>query len=126
MKLSKRNVSALPLRDGRYFVWDDELSGFGLRVEESGRKTFLCRYRKNGVRRQYTLGRYGNITPDEARTAAKRIIGAVAFGKDPSNARNLERCAISFNDLFEIYLRVRLETHTDRAKRLVSSITEAA
>ena len=105
MKLSKRNVAALPPQNGRYFVWDDELSGFGLRVEESGRKTFLCRYRKNGVRRQYTLGRYGNITPDEARTEAKKIIGAVAFGQDPSDARNLERCAISFNDLFDIYLR---------------------
>ncbi|MCP5082891.1 MAG: tyrosine-type recombinase/integrase [Alphaproteobacteria bacterium] len=104
MKLTKRNLDGLDVIDKRYFVWDDFLQGFGVRVEPSGRKTFLCRYRNLGVRRQYTLGRYGIVTPDQARTEAKRILGAVSLGDDPAHNREELKKAVCFSELFEVYL----------------------
>ncbi|TIV76822.1 MAG: DUF4102 domain-containing protein, partial [Mesorhizobium sp.] len=65
--LTKRVVDAAEKRDRRYFVWDSELSGFGLRVEKSGAKTFIVRYRAEGggrsaAQRFVTIGRLGTLT----------------------------------------------------------------
>ena len=86
-KLTKRTVEAAKPKSQRYIVWDSELSGFGLRVEPTGRKTFVARYRAGGGRsgtlRQETIGRYGTLTPDQARRLARKTLGAAASGGDP-------------------------------------------
>jgi integrase len=83
--------------ESRYILWDSDLSGFGLRVEPSGHKSFVARYRagggRTGVLRQSALGRYGNITVDEARTAARRLLGAAAGGGDPVGEKKTRRQA---------------------------------
>jgi len=104
MRISKRTIKILVSKSERYFIWDDSLSGFGLRVEASGRKTFLCRYRIGNIRRQYTLGHYGNITPEEARRKAKKLLGNIAMGRDPAAERSDARKAITFSELFELIL----------------------
>lgn len=104
MNLTKRTLDALASRAERYFVWDDTISGFGVRVEASGRKTFVCRYRQSGQRRQYTLGRYGVITPEEARAHARRVLAASTLGKDPAKTRQDERVAVRFADLVVRFL----------------------
>ncbi|MEX2201825.1 MAG: Arm DNA-binding domain-containing protein, partial [Dongiaceae bacterium] len=69
-KINKRTVTAAHPEAGRYVVWDTELKGFALRVEPSGAKSYLVRYRVTGGagygQRQITLGRHGPLTPDEA------------------------------------------------------------
>ncbi len=86
-KLSKRTVDAAEPGVGRYVIWDTDLAGFGLRVEPSGKKTFIARYRVGGGRagtlRQATVGRYGALTADEARAGARKVLGAAASGGDP-------------------------------------------
>ena len=37
-KLTKRLVEALPVRDMEFFLWDEDLPGFGVRVMPSGRR----------------------------------------------------------------------------------------
>jgi hypothetical protein len=97
LKLSKRAVDAASPEAARYILWDSELSGFGLRVEPSGYKTFIARYRagggRTGVLRQTRFGRYGTVTLDEARTTARRLLGAAAGGADPLGERKRERQA---------------------------------
>ena len=39
--LTKRVVDAAGKKDRRYYVWDSVLSGFGIRIETSGAKTFI-------------------------------------------------------------------------------------
>ena len=72
VRLTKRAVDNAELRSKRYILWDMELKGFGLRVEPSGIKSFLVRYRpkgagRDGAKRFMSLGRFGTVTPDEAR-----------------------------------------------------------
>lgn len=50
-KLTKRVVVVAQPEDERYVIWDSALKGFGLRVEASGTKTFLVRYRVCGGKR---------------------------------------------------------------------------
>lgn len=87
MNLNKRNVEGLAARPSRYFVRDTTLKGFGVRVEPSGRKTFLCRYRSGDARRQYLLGVLGAVTAEEARLEARRVLSASALGKDLAQSR---------------------------------------
>ena len=44
------------------------------------------------------------LTPEAARTEARRILGAVALGDDPTEARQQERAAIRLGDLVELFL----------------------
>ena len=69
-KLTKRVVDGVLSRDQRYIIWDTQIPGFGVRVELSGKKTFLFKYRIGGgrtaTRREPVIGKYGMITVDQS------------------------------------------------------------
>ncbi|WP_162488450.1 Arm DNA-binding domain-containing protein [Azospirillum lipoferum] len=44
-KLTKRVIDGIKPDTKETVVWDDELSGFGLRIKPSGRKTYVVQYR---------------------------------------------------------------------------------
>lgn len=54
MRISKRSVDALTPQEADYFVWDEDLPGFGIRVYASGRKSYLVQYRKRSASGQLT------------------------------------------------------------------------
>ena len=45
LTLTKRTVEALELADKPWIAWDDRLTGFGVRVQPSGTKSFIVNYR---------------------------------------------------------------------------------
>src|ERR1700723_3830467 len=109
VRLTKRTVEAAPTQSERYILWDAELKGFGLRVEPTGVKTFLVRYRpkgagRSGAKRFIKVGRYTSMAPDEARNQAKAILGAVAAGDDPAGEQIKAREATTLAELAERYL----------------------
>ena len=78
-KLNKRVVDAAQARDKDYFIWDDDLPGFGLRVFVSGKRSYVIQYRAQGRSRRYTIGLHGVWTPELARQEAKIQLGRVAI-----------------------------------------------
>jgi hypothetical protein len=108
-KLTKRTVDSAAPKAERYTLWDTELKGFALRVAKSGTKTYILRYRPRGAgwagpRRFMVLGRRGAITPDEARSQAKAILGAVAAGQDPAKERSQANAAMPIAQLVELFI----------------------
>jgi integrase len=86
-KLTKQVVDRTRAGSTNVFVWDRELPGFGLKVTPAHRKVFVFQYRQRSSPRRVTLGRYGPLTVDEARSAARRLAGRVAAGEDPAGER---------------------------------------
>ncbi len=108
-KLTKRVVDQSQPSDKRFEVWDSELRGFGLRVEPSGTKSYLLRYRpksfgSNAPKRFVNLGRHGAITPEQARQKALSILGEVALGADPAEATAKVMRSLSFAEAVELFL----------------------
>lgn len=103
-KLTKRVVDAVEIRDKDYFIWDDELPGFGLRVFASGKRSYLIQYRSAGRTRRYTIGLHGIWTPETARQEAKVQLGRVAGGDNPAEERQLDHKAVTVKELCTLYL----------------------
>ena len=120
-KLTKRLVDATLPSAGDQIVWDSEVPGFGFRVRPGGSKTFIAQYRAGGGRtsasRRFTIGRYGVLTVDEARAEARKVLGAVALGQDPSQARQSKRREMTVADLIDLYETKGTDHLKDRNRR---------
>ncbi len=105
-KLTNPVVEALARRNRRYIVWDTVLKGFGCRIETSGTKSFLVRYRavgggRNAPKRFYTIGRFPTLNTQEAR----KILAGAVRGEDPAGARNAARQDMTVAELCDLYMR---------------------
>lgn len=94
-RITKRTVDALQANEHEFTVWDDTVSGFGVRVRSTGAKSYVVVYRAGAGRgapvRRYTIAAFGKVTPEHARARAKVILGSVAHGHDPANQKTAER-----------------------------------
>jgi integrase len=109
LKITKRTVDGAIPEAQRFTVWDSDLPGFGLRVEPSGTKSYIVRYRaegggRNAPQRYMTIGKSGALTPDEARRKARETLGAVAVGNDPADKLAAARREMTVADLCDLYL----------------------
>ena len=120
-KLTKRIVDALEAQTSEFFVWDESIPGFGLRVMPSGRKSFVVQYRAGRRPRRMSLGPSTVLTCDQARTRAITIIAAVKNGEDPSAERAAKRNAVTVADLADRFdkehIAVRLKASTAKEYR---------
>ena len=87
-KLTKRVIDAAEIQAAEYFIWDDELPGFALRVLPSGRKGYIVQYRAGRRSRRMSLGPSTVLTCEQARTRAIGIIAAARNGDDPAAHRD--------------------------------------
>jgi len=92
MRLTKTAADAAGYPHGddskrRHVLWDDAVTGFGLRVYPSGNKTFVFRYELAGRQRWLTIGEYGPLTVQQARKRAMKARALAADGEDPARAR---------------------------------------
>lgn len=89
-KITKTAIDAMQAPEkGDFVLWDSELQGFGVRIQSSGRKTYLVRYRRkaDGKQRKMNICRVSDATPDKARGLARDVFLAVAAGEDPAGER---------------------------------------
>lgn len=146
VRIGRRSVEAATAEGAAYRLWDTDLKGFGLKVSKHGVKTYFVWYRagegRAAPRREYTIARHGEMTPDEARSEAARVLGRVRLGQDPQANRHRARAEITISALCDLYLEQGIATKkastlvSDKArirahikpllgKRLVSAVTAA-
>jgi hypothetical protein len=80
----------------------------GRRLGRAGAKSYAIDYRagsgRGAPKRRFVIGKHGALTPDGARIEARRLLGAVAAGNDPAEARSAERRALTISELCDLYL----------------------
>ncbi len=95
--LTDRTLKALPdaPKGKHYDRWDATIPGLGVRVSDTGRKTFVLavRYPGNRSSARRALGTYGAITLADARQKAQDWLKLIEAGKDPANEIERHRVA---------------------------------
>lgn len=104
-RISKRTVDAAAPRGGRFYVWDEEIKGFGLLVLPSGVKSYIYQYRTpEGRTRRITIGKHGGTTAEGARKKALTLRRTVEDGGDPLAEKHAKREALTVGELLDRYL----------------------
>ena len=100
-KFTKRFVEGVALDPEKTLkFWDPELKGFGLIVLPSGRRTYCIEYRNSDrIKKRLKIGVHGIITTEEARDLAKKRLGQVAHGEDPTAQKKLVTLLPTMEDL---------------------------
>jgi integrase len=113
-RLSKSFIDKLPIplsTDGKTkqaFYRDSALPGFGLRVTSGGSKSFIVEKRINGRVKRLTVGKYGPLTPEKARSKAIELLGDITVGKDPiAEKRAISAKKVTLQEAFESYQKSR-------------------
>jgi len=107
---------AKPPKSGQAFIRDSRIQGFGLRIVETGAKSFIWEGRIKGRVRRITIGRYPDMSVALARAEAENIRGDIAKKLDPADERKKERGEITFRDLAKLYLDQHAKPHKDSWK----------
>lgn len=114
VKLTKRVVDRLTApATGQAFYRDAELKGFAVRLTASGVTSFIVEKRIDGKVRRITLGRYGELTVEQARKEAQKLLGQVAMGMNPIADKQREQLrALTLEQVYTEFKRVRAQLKT--------------
>ncbi|WP_131194693.1 site-specific integrase [Lichenihabitans psoromatis] len=109
IKLTKRSVDSIRTDGKRAFWYDSDLKGFGLKVEPSGVMTWIVEYRagaggRGASKKRLTLGKFGALTPEQARELAKATLAKVLAGADPAALKVEAKTAKTVSELCDLYL----------------------
>jgi integrase len=107
VKFTKKELDGLAAADAgkRRYVYDSEVRGLALSITDKGVKTFILYRRVMGKPERMFLGRYPDLSIEQARGKAAENAGAIAKGENPADKRRLDRTQMTLQDLFDEYLK---------------------
>lgn len=105
---------SIPESGKRDTYHDIKTSGLQLRITSTGVKTFsVYRRIKRGEPERITLGRYPDMTIEQARREAVRIAADISDGKNPAEVKRGHKAELTFSELFGDYM----ERHSKPKKK---------
>ncbi len=118
-RLTAASVERLrPPAKGRIEYWDNLLPGFGLRVSETGAKTWVLMYRVGRRQRRLTLGKYPALGLTKAREKARKALDQLDHGTDPAaHRRGLQGGADTFEGAADLFLDRYARRHQRNPER---------
>ena len=116
-RITKRSVDAVKADGTDTVYWDGELTGFGLRVRRSGRKSYVVQTRIAGKLCWFTIGSHGPLNPDQARARALEILACAKRGINPRDADARREAEPSMADLGRRFLEDYVPVHCKPSTR---------
>jgi integrase len=128
LNFTKRALEDLrvPRGDDRLIVFDTHTAGLGFVVFASGVRSFFHRRRVRGVAQRTTLGRFADLTIEQARGEASRLNAEIAdwkrsgyqgespFEKNPTTA--------TFGELVNQYIERHVQRHASHPERAIQEV----
>ena len=117
-KLTTKLVQSAPApAKGDRTIWDGghdkAITGFGIRINAGGKRSFFLNYRDSGGReRRYTIGEFPVWSVEAARLRAQELRQLVNQGQDPAGDKRERRDAPTIADLIDRYKTDHLPTKT--------------
>lgn len=105
-RFTKASIAALPLppKGKRTTVYDSEIPKLALRLTHTGSRTYCVPKRVGPKMEWITLGAHPDMTPEQARRAAQKVLGEFAAGENPAQAKREARADIDLGEGFEQYM----------------------
>ena len=94
----------LPDKNKRHYFYDTKIKGLELMVTEQGTKSFKVYRKFNGKPVRVTLGKYPEMTIENARNEAQRVIADMISGKNPNEEKKNIRSETTFGEMFKIFM----------------------
>jgi integrase len=111
MRLSVRETESLELPPGKtdYIIFDDNITGFGIRLREGGSRTWIYQYRIGSKQRRMVLGSAKSVPLRVARANASLLEAKVKLRGDPAMAKEAARrdADNTFGSLVDQFLESR-------------------
>ena len=103
---------APPAKKGsKDYYYDTKEKGLVMAVTSAGTKTFYLYKRIDGKPERLLLGRFPDISIENARKAAMAAKGEIAVGKNPQKAKRAIRAEMTFKALFDEYMEKYSKVH---------------
>jgi integrase len=114
INFTKANIDALPTPElGKRVIYHD-IRTHGLQLRVTSVKTFFVNRRiRGGNPERITLGRYPDMTIEQARRKTIEIMHDIAEGKNPAEIKRGKKAELTFFDLFTEYM----ERHSKPRKK---------
>ena len=111
INFTKKNLDNLPIPKGdeRPSYYDEQVNGLLVRVTNKGTRSYMVFRRINGKPKKTTLGIYPNMTIEQARSEAIKILGLISEGINPNSIKEgqLTKQTLTLEKVFIDYQRSR-------------------
>jgi integrase len=94
----------LPVGVKRSCYYDSQVSGLGVMVFPSGTKTFFLYKRVNGKPDKIKLGKFPELSVEQARKAAYAAVNLINSGKNPNKEKQIVQSEYTFKEIFDKFL----------------------
>lgn len=99
----KENLANLQPGTIRYDVKDSKTPGLRLLVYPTGGKIFILFKRINGKQKRLKIGRYPDVSVEQARKKAIELKSIIALGGDPEEKKRSLKNELTFRELYQKY-----------------------
>ncbi|PIR39746.1 MAG: integrase [Alphaproteobacteria bacterium CG11_big_fil_rev_8_21_14_0_20_39_49] len=110
-KLTKRNVESAAIKEKPYFLFDDQITGFCVRISPSGKRHYYLQYLKYKTVKRFALGQHGVLTVENARNKAIAMLASIKDGGDPQKEKEEKLKEPIVRELAKRYMDEHVKVH---------------
>lgn len=122
INFTKHSIETLPLPAANKvaYYYDSKTRGLGVRVTPTGVRSFIAYRKINNKPERITIGRYPDLSVEQARGKAATINAAIALGGNPATQKRARSAELTVGQAFDQYHRRYVVPH---AKKTATDMT---